>query len=264
VVRSIPPEVAEKLGHYVYVLADPGPPERIFYVGRGVGDRVFAHGKEALLADAIGGRIEWIRHMRASGRDVRAHIARHGLSRREAVEVEAALIDAMRLAGCELLNVVRGEDVERGLRSLELLIADLSALPLIVTEPALLVVINNTWVEGMDHEALWDAARREWACDGNLGFPFLLLAAARTIVRGVWRVTGGEYRDVAWADLDEKRRNGLPAEAPGGFKAWKFDGAWASDIADSYVGRHVRDPFVVPNAGGFRYLPDKASLPMKR
>ena len=38
----IPPEVAERLGHYVYLYVDPRT-EQIFYVGKGQGQRVLSH-----------------------------------------------------------------------------------------------------------------------------------------------------------------------------------------------------------------------------
>lgn len=39
--------VNERLGHYVYTLADPAT-HKIFYVGKGTGNRVFAHAKTIL------------------------------------------------------------------------------------------------------------------------------------------------------------------------------------------------------------------------
>ena len=40
-------ELHPKIGHYVYLLIDPRD-NSIFYVGKGQGDRVFAHAKGAL------------------------------------------------------------------------------------------------------------------------------------------------------------------------------------------------------------------------
>jgi len=41
---SLPPEVAERLGpFYVYLLVDPRT-DRPFYVGKGTGQRLLAHG----------------------------------------------------------------------------------------------------------------------------------------------------------------------------------------------------------------------------
>lgn len=246
------------LGDYVYALADPGPPERIFYIGRGKGERVLQHGWHALSSEPGSAPAQHIAALRASDRDPHVYILRHGLSEKEAAEAEAALIDALTLAGVALVNRVSGTDTARGMRTLPSLIADLTAEPLDVgDERALLVVINNTWHEGMHRDALWDAARREWSCRKALPFPFLLLAAAGTIIRGAWRITEGTRRTVTWAELDQQRRRGRPSDAPGAFPAWCFDGHWAEG-ADRYVGRHVRNASVRANAIGFRYLPDDA------
>ena len=40
-------KVQEELGYYVYCLVDPRD-KRVFYVGKGVGNRVFAHANDAL------------------------------------------------------------------------------------------------------------------------------------------------------------------------------------------------------------------------
>ena len=40
--NALDARVVEALGHYVYMLKDPRD-EEIFYVGRGVGSRLFAH-----------------------------------------------------------------------------------------------------------------------------------------------------------------------------------------------------------------------------
>lgn len=45
--QSFPPEVADKLKTYVYRLIDPRNGET-FYVGKGKGDRVFAHIRAAI------------------------------------------------------------------------------------------------------------------------------------------------------------------------------------------------------------------------
>ena len=43
-IDSFPPEVAERLQYYVYRLIDPRNGET-FYVGKGKGNRVFAHAR---------------------------------------------------------------------------------------------------------------------------------------------------------------------------------------------------------------------------
>ncbi len=110
--QSLPPGVAQKLGpFYVYVLIDPEDGQ-IFYVGKGTGERLLAHGREAdLVADGKGNhrKLGRIRQIRASGQEPRIDVVRHGLSETEAFLVEAALIDSVP----GLTNASSGHDLER-------------------------------------------------------------------------------------------------------------------------------------------------------
>jgi hypothetical protein len=64
-------EVAERLGpFYVYVLVDPRSAE-IFYVGKGTGERLLHHGREADFAAhgrAGSAKVRRIREIRATNR----------------------------------------------------------------------------------------------------------------------------------------------------------------------------------------------------
>ncbi len=102
-VRSRSPErfavgVAEHLGYYVYLLSDPRT-SRPFYVGKGVGDRCFAHLREArrTQADTVGdyAKLATIRAIEQAGLTVTIEVLRHGLTEPEAFAVEAAAIDLL-------------------------------------------------------------------------------------------------------------------------------------------------------------------------
>lgn len=92
---SFPPEVASRLKTYVYRLIDPRNGET-FYVGKGRGDRVFAHirAEKDLEDDELGNKLRRIRDVRLAGMEVAHVIHRHGMDDETAFEVEAALIDA--------------------------------------------------------------------------------------------------------------------------------------------------------------------------
>jgi hypothetical protein len=95
-VESFPPEVAEKLRYYVYRLIDPRDGET-FYVGKGKGDRVFAHARaeqRLLDGDETDNKLQRIRNIRLAGLEVGHVIHRHGMEEEIASVVEAALIDA--------------------------------------------------------------------------------------------------------------------------------------------------------------------------
>lgn len=89
--------ICKKLGNYVYRLIDPRNGET-FYVGKGKGNRVFAHVAAALThekhEDELSTKISRIHDIKRSGLKVVHVIHRHGIPDNAIFEVEAALIDA--------------------------------------------------------------------------------------------------------------------------------------------------------------------------
>lgn len=92
-VTAFSSEVAEKLKTYVYRLIDPRNGET-FYVGKGQGNRVFAHIHEQVQEDDPSNKLRRIRGIHLAGFEVAHVIHRHGMDDRTAFEVEAALMDA--------------------------------------------------------------------------------------------------------------------------------------------------------------------------
>src|SRR5512133_3061183 len=93
--ESFPPEVVHRLKTYVYRLIDPRNGET-FYVGKGKGNRVFAHirAEQSLDGDELTDKLQRIRDIRLAGFAVAHVIHRHGMDDETAFEVEAALIEA--------------------------------------------------------------------------------------------------------------------------------------------------------------------------
>lgn len=81
--RTFSPGVTDQIGSYVYLLIDPRD-GAIFYVGKGMGDRCFAHVGEARTtsADTKGdySKLSRIREIEAVGASIRIELLRHGLS----------------------------------------------------------------------------------------------------------------------------------------------------------------------------------------
>ena len=111
--RSFKKGVAEELGFYVYRLIDPRNGQT-FYVGKGRGDRVFAHINDELALgeneDERSMKLETIREIRRARLPPVHVIHRHGMKEEVAIEVEATLIDVF--AG-GLTNVAVGQDSNR-------------------------------------------------------------------------------------------------------------------------------------------------------
>jgi uncharacterized protein len=88
----------ERLGHYVYGLVDPRD-DQIFYIGvASANNRAFDHLKVRQSGKRESRKEERIREIRKSGHEPQVEILRHGMnSRSDALEMEAALIDALGL-----------------------------------------------------------------------------------------------------------------------------------------------------------------------
>lgn len=254
---SLGAEIHAALGEYVYALEDPRDCA-LFYVGRGVGDRVLAHAHAALTTGEAGAKLDRIRAIREAGLEPKAYILRRQVGRRaSAAEIEAAIIDVLLRWKVPLTNLIRGAGTECGVRTLDAIIEERRALPLATTRAAILVNIGRTWFEGIGPDELWDAARKWWQCrpEGRVAAPTaLLLAEAQGIVRGAWEVTLPPRRQqVGWDDLDDRRRAFLgQAETFEPFEACCFEGEPDPEWPH-LVGRHTRD---LPRSYGaaFRYL----------
>ena len=145
-IDSFPPEVVQALGHYVYRLMDPRNGE-IFYVGRGRGDRVFAHARGVLDGSPEGvadPKLERIREIKALGMEVHHIIHRHRMSESAAKEVEAALIDAYP----GLTNRVIGEDSrDRGTKHVDEIVLEYGAEEFILQDKLVLISIGQLWAK---------------------------------------------------------------------------------------------------------------------
>ncbi len=156
----IRPEVAAKLGYYVYAYVDPRNSE-IFYVGKGCRARALAHLDEAGDSE----KVRRIAELKSANIHPRIDILAHGITDEiVALRIEAAVIDVL-WPGKTLTNKVRGfQTLQFGrvpLGELEFLYA---AKPVKITEPALLIRINKLYRPGMNSEALYEATRGVWTC----------------------------------------------------------------------------------------------------
>lgn len=84
--------VADQLKYYVYRLIDPRNGET-FYVGKGTGNRLFAHvkGEFDTEDDVLTEKLLRIRQIRLDGFEVAHVVHRHGMDEDQALEVEAPM-----------------------------------------------------------------------------------------------------------------------------------------------------------------------------
>ena len=180
---SFPEEVKKQLDWYVYRLIDPRNGET-FYVGKGQGNRVFAHAK-GLPDDGVevsNPVLKRIRDIQLAGLKTSHVIHRHGIgAERVAYEVEAALIDAYPNA----LNLVAGHGSDKfGCRHVEEIIAEFEAEEFVVSERLMCICINN----GFYIHSTYDAVRTAWPVNVDRARQYnLVLAHVRGLVVGAFR-----------------------------------------------------------------------------
>lgn len=173
---SFPPEVSEVLKYYVYAYVDPRG-DKIFYIGKGIGDRAFAH----LYDSAETQKTQRIAEIQALNLTPRIDILVYGLSEQEALRVEAICIDLIGIH--KLTNLVNGHRSSwGGRRSADEIITEFAAQPVEIDDRAITININQSYVYGMSEEDLYDATRGIWKIGERCQNASIALAVCRGIV----------------------------------------------------------------------------------
>ena len=221
-ITAFPPSVIERVGYYVYTLADPEG--KVFYVGKGQGNRVFAHVSESLANPSPKDKLATIREIHERGGQVRHEIVRHGLDESAAFEVESALIDYIGLD--DLTNEVAGAGMEiRGRMTLAEIVAAYSSPPIIIVEPSLLIIVNRLFERNIDAGRLYEITRGNWVLGTRRNRATFALSVFRGVVRQVYRIRAWNQTTARSATQKVQVR-------------WRFDGEVATDL-QHYVGGNV-------------------------
>lgn len=219
----------EKLNYYVYALIDPRT-KKVFYVGKGKGNRIYAHVGASELVDVKEvARIATVRNIRKSGREVRHVIIRHGLTEPEAFAVEAAMIDYIKnVQQIKLTNLQNGHhNNELGLRTIEDIEIQYEAPEAIFDEPVLLIRINRLYEPKMSAKELYESTRKSWLVGPRAFGVKYACAVYLGIIREVYEV-------VQWS----------PTEVINGRQRHGFVGKIASkDVRDKYRHYSVKHVF---------------------
>lgn len=227
--NKFPESVIEKLGVYVYRLIDPRNGET-FYIGKGIGNRVFAHLQGAIDSgeDATSEKLERIREINSTGLEVLHIIHRHGMDHDTAYAVEAALIEAYpgltNLAGghgnqdfgvmhaTEIIHMYEAQDADLTLHKI--------------------IMIN---VNDAEQRSLYNSTRMAWRMSKEKAEQAdYVLAVSKGLIRGV-------FRPKKWMDATTENFPSLSASLP---KRIGFIGEEApSEICAMYLRKKVPDEY---------------------
>lgn len=226
-----PPEVIEQLENYVYRLIDPRNGET-FYVGRGKGNRVFAHIRGDLEQDELGEKLSRIRNIKLDGFEVAHVIHRHGMDPDTASAVEAALIDAYP----GLTNQMNGAGSgDFGVMHAKKIIDRYCAEEAVFQHKALLITVNRSASE----KSLYDATRYAWRVDKNKAEKAEVILAVRE------GVIVGAFVAHEWLPATLKNFPGI--ESVSGRYGFYGDEA-SKEIQEIYIGKRIPDKYRKPGA----------------
>lgn len=244
------------LKYYVYALVDPID-KRIFYVGKGCGNRVFQHAADAVKDTDGSLKLDTIRRIHHSGNHVGYYIIRHGLTEEEAFLVESSIIDLLTYPAFNrenlLTNLVAGHHQwDEGIKSVEELSCLYDSPKLVVGEGyrLLLVNLNRTYRQAQAEGVyvrpnIYECARKYWYLDKNRADKAdYVLGVYRGVVRVVIKPTS------AWIPVNV-------AEDGTVFKKTRYmiEGDTDDLLGNNlYLHRDVRD-FPFGSRGVVRYIP---------
>ncbi len=196
-IQDFSPNTEEALKYYVYLLVDPRD-NKIFYVGKGKGDRVFNHLHCALSTSDESDKLNTIREINKAGLQVKHYIVRHGMEKEDdAFLVESVLIDLLTFRDfasvANISNIQAGHhQFDRGIKTAEELEAIYNGGVLEVNDfvdPVLVININGTYnINNERHPNIYESTRKSWVLsEARAQKVDYVLSEYRGIVRAIFK-----------------------------------------------------------------------------
>lgn len=152
-------------GFYVYALIDPRN-NQVFYIGKGIGNRVFSHeiesGKSPKSEKA---KLKRIQEIEAAGFDVKRVIVNWSMTESEAFAAEAALINMLSFLSADMLtNAVAGHHIHEAMtvEDFDLLYGAEHLKQEDIQHSIMVIKINKLYRKGMNPKELYDIVRGNW------------------------------------------------------------------------------------------------------
>lgn len=226
--------VIEALKSYVYCLVDPRD-NKVFYIGKGTGNRIFQHAEDALKEDAASLKLDTIREIIGARLKVKYYIVRHGLTEEEAYLVESVLIDMFTYSQFNLESVLTNIQAghhqwDKGVKTIDEIkcLYDCKTLEPQKTDKLICININKTYNRpDVDQfgvrDNIYEATRKYWKLNGrrakNADY---VLATYQGIVRAV-------FKPIRWIESEKAFETG---------KRWEFEGE--EILRSKYLNKSVK------------------------
>lgn len=249
-IQKFSSKAIKELGYYVYLYSDPDT-HVPFYVGKGKGNRVFAHLNDTSESE----KVKKITSIRKDGKEPLIEILVHGLSDElTAFKVESAVIDL--IGKKNLTNMQRGFEsrtfgritavaLDDKYRKDELTTED-------ITENVIMIRINKLYNSGLTPYELYDITRACWAVNKERADK---AKYAISIFQGVviemyeitspWLEAGSTFYTSWWRTEDDTPED-----------RYEFVGRVVKDeiLRKKYVGKTVSKLFPKGNQNPIRYF----------
>ena len=239
---EFPKEIIEHMRCYVYLYIDPFT-NKLFYIGKGKGNRVFHH----LSDETESKKTNKIKEIRRKGKEPRIELLRYGLNEAEAAVIEASAIDLIGITN--LTNNVRGNHSRTlGRVAVEDILIEFTAKPAKIQHKTILIKINKTFRSDMTSDELYEATRGVWVVGKRREHVELAFAVYHGIVREVYKIH--KWYPVGTLDYKYRDISKLKNE-----NRWEFKGIVAKkDIRELYVKKSVRDYLSQGSQNPIRYV----------
>ena len=156
---------AQLNGFYVYALIDPRD-NQVFYIGKGIGNRVFSHEMESGKSPKSDkAKLKRIQEIETSGHEVKRVIVNWGMTESEAFAAEAALINMLSFLSVDMLtNAVAGHYVHEAMtvEDFDVLYGAERLKPEDIQHSIMVIKINRLYRKGMRPKELYDIVRGNW------------------------------------------------------------------------------------------------------
>ena len=185
-------EIIKKIKFYVYLISDPET-GKVFYVGKGKGNRVFSHFEDKSDND----KTRKISELKKKGLEPKIEILVHGVDDEVTIKkIEAAIIDL--IGKKKLTNKVGGyESSNFGRMDLNQIKAKYTSKKANISENVVLIKLSDTFRYNLNPNELYDITRGIWRISKERQ---KLITHAFAVYDGIIQET---YKIEAWFEPDK-------------------------------------------------------------